>query len=186
MSKRDDILRATLKLIIKSGVQSLTLATILEEANAGYGTLYNHFKSKDELILVLYQDIRKKISHVVLADLDDALDTKRKFDQFVSKYLYYCIDNIDEMNFIEQFSYFYADVNVIVGLDDDGFYDALVQLIKRGQSEDLIKPAKIEVLIQVINGSVMAIARGMRSGKYEFIEKDEKDFLQICWDSVKV
>ncbi|MCH4887098.1 TetR/AcrR family transcriptional regulator [Acidaminobacter sp. JC074] len=185
MSKKDDILQATLKLIIEGGFQSLTLATILEEANAGYGTLYNHFKSKDELILVLYQEIRKKISHIVLADFDDQMDVRSKLNLFVSRYLKYCIDNIDEVNFVEQFSYFYADVNVIVGLDDDGFYSALVDLIKRGQQEKLIKDCKIEVLIQVINGSVMAIARGMRTGKYEFTDKDENAFLQICWDSVK-
>lgn len=185
MSKRDDILQATLKLIIDGGFQSLTLATILNEANAGYGTLYNHFKSKDELILVLYQEIRKKISRVVLADSDDDLDVRSKFDCFITRYLKYCIENIDEVNFVEQFSYFYSDVNVIVGFDDDGFYSALVELIQKGQREKLIKDCKTEVLIQVINGSVMAIARGMRTGKYDLEIEDEKDFLQICWDSIE-
>ncbi|MDX8363493.1 TetR/AcrR family transcriptional regulator [Cytobacillus sp. IB215316] len=185
MSKRDDILKATLNLIIKGGFQSLTLATILNEANAGYGTLYNHFKSKDELIYVLYCDLRKKISHVVLADFNENHTIKQQFDHFVEKYLDFCINNIDEMNFVEQFSYFYSDSATIVGLDDDGFYKALYTLLDTGQKNGLLKKCKIELLIQSINGSVMSLARGVNSGKYRLSDKDKLDYLQICWDSIK-
>jgi AcrR family transcriptional regulator len=186
MSKRDDILQATLKLVIEGGFQSLTIKTILKEAKAGYGTLYNHFENKDDLILVLYTDLRKKISHVVLKSFDENKDTHSKFNHFVSKYLDYCIDNIDEMNFIEQFSYFYADVAVIVGLDDDGFYKALYELIDEGQNANIIKKCKKEIIIQQLNGSVTSLAKGLRTGKYEMTKKDKEDFLQISWDAIKV
>lgn len=185
MSKRDDILKATLNLIIKGGFQSLTMATILEEANAGYGTLYNHFKSKDELIYVLYCDLRKKISHVVLAEFDESQTIKQQFDYFIIKYLNFCINNIDEMNFVEQFSYFYSDSATIVGLDDEGFYKTLCTLISTGQKNGLIKKCKIELLIQSINGSVMSLAKGVNCGKYSLTDEDKSDFLQISWDSIK-
>lgn len=186
MSKREDIMQATLKLIIEGGFQSLTMKTILNEAKAGYGTLYNHFQSKDELILALYTDLRKKISRVVLDQFDDKLDVEGRMKLFVSRYLEYCIDNIDEINFIEQFSYFYADVTVIVGLDDDGFYKTLIDLIDEGQKLNIIRKYKKELIIQQLNGSVTSLAKGLRTGKYDLTLQDKKDFLSLYWDSIKV
>ncbi len=184
MSKRDDILQATLKLIIEGGFQSLTMATILKEAGAGYGTLYNHFKSKDELIFVLYGDLRKKIGHVVLANFDQTASVEDQFKRFVSRYLTYCIENIDEMNFIEQFSYFYADTTTIIGLDDDGFYSTLYEMLQAGQEEGSVKASKLEILIQTVNGAVMSMARGVSGGKFTLTEDDKQDFYRICWDSI--
>ncbi|WP_105614560.1 TetR/AcrR family transcriptional regulator [Vallitalea okinawensis] len=185
MGKRDDILNATLKLIIKDGFENLTLAKILEESKAGSGTLYNYFSSKDDLIKELYKDLRKKISRFVLVDYDNNVSIRIRFEMFVRKYLNYCIDNLDEMNFIEQYSYFYYDSVDIAGMNDDGFYKALLSLLKEGQEQRLVRINRIELLIQIINGIVMSVAKGHNVGKFTLTDQEIQNVVNSCWDSIK-
>ncbi|HHD75009.1 MAG TPA: TetR/AcrR family transcriptional regulator [Nitratifractor sp.] len=51
--KRRDIALACKDVIIKSGVQEPTIATLAKSAGIGKGTFYEYFKSKDELLFEL-------------------------------------------------------------------------------------------------------------------------------------
>jgi TetR/AcrR family fatty acid metabolism transcriptional regulator len=70
--KRSIILEAALKTFVKRGYPETRVSEIANEAKVAEGTLYNYFKSKEELLLALFDekwggiidDIRKKISHL--------------------------------------------------------------------------------------------------------------------------
>ena len=49
--KRINILISALKVFTKKGIGSATIKDIAEEANIGKGTIYEYFKSKDEIVL---------------------------------------------------------------------------------------------------------------------------------------
>ncbi len=49
--KRVNILISALKVFTKKGISSATISDIAEEANIGKGTVYEYFKSKDEIVL---------------------------------------------------------------------------------------------------------------------------------------
>jgi AcrR family transcriptional regulator len=59
-SKREKLLQAAIKLFIKNGFHAVTVDAISDEAGITKKTLYNHFKSKEELILAAlrYRDER--------------------------------------------------------------------------------------------------------------------------------
>ena len=50
VNKKDNILKAALKLFVEQGEQSTSMKWIAKEAKCGIGTMYNYFQSKDELI----------------------------------------------------------------------------------------------------------------------------------------
>lgn len=53
ISKREQIISAALKLFYHDGFNATGIDRIITEAGVSKKTLYNHFKSKDELILVV-------------------------------------------------------------------------------------------------------------------------------------
>jgi len=50
-SKRDELIDAAMRVFYRQGFHSCSLDTVLEEGGISRMTLYNHFKSKDELII---------------------------------------------------------------------------------------------------------------------------------------
>ena len=53
--RREDLIRATLSLIGKSGVRSATVRSIADEAGVTLGLIRHYFSSKDDLINAAYQ-----------------------------------------------------------------------------------------------------------------------------------
>lgn len=81
IDKRSVILDAALMTFVKRGYADTKVAEIASEAGVAEGTLYNYFKSKEELLLALFdekwnsiiKEIREKINH--LDDPNDKLKT---------------------------------------------------------------------------------------------------------------
>ena len=60
MTRREEILCATLELAAEQGLESVSLAQIAKKVGIRTPSLYNHFESKDELIAELYAFIREQ------------------------------------------------------------------------------------------------------------------------------
>lgn len=60
MTRREQILNATLELAAQYGLRSVTLAQIAESVGMKKPSLYNHFKSKDDLVRETYRYVREQ------------------------------------------------------------------------------------------------------------------------------
>ena len=60
MSKKEEIIYATLELAAEYGLKSLSMAQIAKKVGIKKPSLYNHFESKEILIKEMYQLIREK------------------------------------------------------------------------------------------------------------------------------
>ena len=63
MTKKEEIILSTLDLASKYGLKSLSMSQIAESVGIKKPSLYNHFKSKEELINEMYEYIRNKSKH---------------------------------------------------------------------------------------------------------------------------
>ncbi|MGG4345694.1 TetR/AcrR family transcriptional regulator [Paenibacillus lautus] len=59
-TKKEDLLQSAEKLFYEHGFHSIGLKRVIEEANVAIMTLYNHFSSKDELIMEVLKRREKK------------------------------------------------------------------------------------------------------------------------------
>ncbi len=64
--KRDRILDATMKLCLEKGFAKTTMSDLAREMDIGKGTLYEHFRSKDELALSLIEREVDRMQQAVL------------------------------------------------------------------------------------------------------------------------
>lgn len=60
MTKKEEIIYATLDLASEYGLKSLSMSQIAEKVGIKKPSLYNHFESKEELIKEMYKLIREK------------------------------------------------------------------------------------------------------------------------------
>ena len=79
MSKKEEIIYATLELAAEYGLKSLSMAQIAEKVGIKNPSLYNHFESKEILIKEMYQLIREKSKeNISLNNLDHIKDKSAK------------------------------------------------------------------------------------------------------------
>ncbi len=71
MNRREEIIFATLELASQKGLSNVSMAQIAEKMGIQKPSLYNHFKSKDEIIEAMYQCLREKSKErVSSSDID--------------------------------------------------------------------------------------------------------------------
>ncbi|RNB83219.1 TetR/AcrR family transcriptional regulator [Brevibacillus nitrificans] len=60
MKTRNKIINAAHHVFLREGFQQTTIKQIIEHAKTGYGTAYGHFKGKDDLLIILMEDVMNK------------------------------------------------------------------------------------------------------------------------------
>ena len=60
MDRKEEIVYATLELASVNGLRSITMSQIAEKVGIKAPSLYNHFKSKDEIVKAMYSCLREK------------------------------------------------------------------------------------------------------------------------------
>ena len=82
MSKREDILNTALELFIDKGFDNTPTSLISKEAGVATGTLFHHFKSKEELINELYLYLKQDIVKTLYANINK-LDSVRDQMEYI-------------------------------------------------------------------------------------------------------
>ena len=79
MSRKEEIIYATLELASSNGMKGVSMSQIAEKVGIKAPSLYNHFKSKDEIIQEMYRFLRQqamKNSRTVPLDYASAFEKK--------------------------------------------------------------------------------------------------------------
>ena len=80
MSKREDILNTALELFIVRGFDNTPTSLISKEAGVATGTLFHHFRSKEELINELYLYLKQDIVETLQMDMDKLNSVREKME----------------------------------------------------------------------------------------------------------
>lgn len=61
---RNKLKKAAHQIFLKEGFQNTTVNQIIKQAKTGYGTAYGHFKGKDEILIVLMEDVMNQFTEI--------------------------------------------------------------------------------------------------------------------------
>ncbi|MNK11797.1 Fatty acid metabolism regulator protein [compost metagenome] len=182
--KRTQIIHAALKLFVTNGAHAVTIAQIAGEAGVGIGTVYKHFKSKEDIIQQIWIWQKAEESAYVFKNYTAKDSIKDRFNFLWEKVIRYFIEHPLEF----QFSYQFAASPVLtreiheIAMKDFLLFDALYE---EGLAEDLFKPLTARHLrlytFSTINGWILwAIDE-----QVTFSEDTISLFLQMAWDAIK-
>lgn len=183
--KEELIMKATLDLVAQGGLAGITMAAIGKAARLGMGTMYVYFKSKEELINVLYKKLKQENTKRIL-DLDNVTDPypvmlKRVWINYVKDRIehhkeHFFIDQCTNSHFLDRSSKTITDQT----------FGAFHELLDAGKKQFLVKDLDNELLTAHLIGSANSIAALIRSGKRKLDQALVTSGFTLAWDSIKM
>lgn len=157
MDKQQDILNAALHLFVEAGFHGTPTSRIAKQAGVANGTLFYYFKTKEELIVALYNTIRYRFHTQAFADHDPASGLRESLETAFTRSLDWAASHKAEFYFMQQF-----EASPYYQLPDKGNLsrqnDALLNIIRQGVGEGVLKHMPVELLSLLIEQQIRTVS----------------------------
>lgn len=183
--KRKEILSAALKLFVEYGFHGTPTSKIAAEAGVANGTLFHYYKTKEDLMIVLYNDIKNELNSYALSrtSCNETLETKFK-TMFIYT-IYWALDNREKFYYIHQF-HFSPHFTKISPETIQEQSTCHIRLIQAGIDSKLLKQLPLEFLLTVVSSHVFGIYQYLI--KVGFSESKQKKVIEeayeMLWDMI--
>ena len=180
--KRAALLQAALELFTEQGFHGASTAQIARHAGVASGTLFFHFKSKEELIHELFEEIRLKIDQRIQKSFDVEIPVRERFLLTFSILLHYFLENPREFKLVEQyhFSPFSKQEDSRCVADNP-----LRVLLLQAREQALIKDAPLLFLEAVAFGPIISLAKEHAIHGTPVDAEIVRLTTEACWDGLK-
>lgn len=186
MSKKDDILNATLELVMEEGLHSLTFSKIFKKANVGSGTLYNYFKNMDELIYTLYEISFRDLSQEVLKNYEPEARVYQRFKHLIEGCLKYSLHYPERLVFVTDLIYSPYMPEKYRDTESNQIFSEIFNLVKLGQEKGLIREMNPNLSLSMIFGIIFFGVKGTLIKKYSLDEYQISQIVESCWKAIKI
>jgi AcrR family transcriptional regulator len=183
MDKRDSIINAALKLFVDNGFHGTATGKIAQEAGVANGTLFQYFKTKDELVIALYIHIKDELSEYISKSTADNADIKETIKSQVLSSLYWALDNRTKFRFIQQFH-----TSPYIGQVEQDLIEKQLEphltLIQKGIKQGVIKPLSPELIYSLMSNQVFGLYQFVISKKLSKAKQYQtiQTTFEMLWD----
>lgn len=178
MGKREDILNATIFLIAEEGIMSTTISNILKKASTGYGTLYNYFDSKEDLLLEVYISIINSINSYIFNNINTSIDSDLVFKFTINKYLDYCLEHHYEFTALETLRTIPDICSTVKDTETSNLQ--LFNVIKKCEDDGIISSRNEGYNIYLLLGMVATFVKYYRGNEINITDKIKNDLVESC------
>lgn len=182
--KKEDIFRTALKLF-RNGIDSVGLREIATACGMKAPSLYNHFKSKEDLVRTLYRESYGIYTSELKSVIRTDVTFKENLFNMISCIYRLYFEDTDRFYFllVNQFSF----LKYIKMEDEGNMVSFLSSFITQGQlMNEIRRDMSSELLSVIVIGIVQQPAVG------SFYDRVKDDLLlelpkisEICWNSIK-
>lgn len=182
------ILEAALALWSSSDSESLTIGNIQKKSGVSIGSLYHHFKDKDDILLTLYLEGLKRYQEGILTTLKASLDAETGIKSVVIWHLDWVRQNPQWKSFLmedsRQPSKEFLDNQQAINAEFYQGLDAWMRpLVKAGQMKDL----PWDLLSALVLGPAQTYSRHWLAGRsVSPLPEAKAVFSQAAWRAVRV
>jgi AcrR family transcriptional regulator len=183
MNKKELIINAALNLFVENGFHGTATSKIAKEAGVANGTLFHHYKTKDELILALYLDINTRLTEYIQTNASKDKSFELTFKSLFTNTLEWAQEHPQEFYFIQQFhnSPFLSLVSREELMRQTKPH---LEMIDDGIKNKVLKPLPSEFLLSLINSHIYGINQYM--SKADLSSQKQKQLIhdasEIMWD----
>lgn len=113
MERKEEIILASLELASENGLQSVSMNQIAKKIGIKAPSLYNHFKSKDEIVKAMYSYLREKAQQNRTAGFADPEECSSKsLEQILTESLTAYLGLITDQNMMRFFRVLYSERSI--------------------------------------------------------------------------
>ena len=162
LDKRSAILNNALDLLVEHGFHNTPMSLISKEAGVSAGIIYHYFESKEELILELYREIKKKFAEFLFVGDLLQMDVLDGLTQSWLKAYHFYVLHPKETLFLEQF-----ENSPYYNLCKNEFEASIRPVVERVEAEmeaGRIIKLPFEVLVTMTFGIATSLAKQQING----------------------
>ncbi len=161
---KEKLMRAAMDIVAADGFGAATTAAIADRSGMAEGTLYRHFKSKDELMIAAYRQLKADVFERVSAETGDSASIRdRARAMWLGMWNTYCHD-LPAFTFGQRFGES-ALSSQEGGTAHERIMDHLCAIIKDGQVSGEIRDLPRDVLVAFFFPPMMAMLKQFNQGK---------------------
>ncbi|KAB2914742.1 MAG: TetR/AcrR family transcriptional regulator [Bacteroidetes bacterium] len=162
--KKAEILASALKLFVESGFHGTPTSKIAKEAGVANGTLFHYYKTKDDLIIGLYIDIKSKLGACIRPQGLPGEDTKATCKRNYVDALYWAMNNEAEFRFVQQFSS--SPYLMLITPDEMKKQSkAWLSMIEEGIVKGEVEPLPLEYINTLISSNIYGLHQYLSMAK---------------------
>ena len=181
MKTEEKILRSALELFATRGIDKTSTAQISSDAGIAAGTLFVHFKTKQDLVDTLYLRIKRSAFAGMHGSMDPNSTVEDDVKAISASLISYYLSNYHELVFLELVE---DDPQVSLEAIAAGSeaYRSISELVQEHLDKGILKRIGLELLQNLIWGMVKSIVKQCRkSGTKEI----DPVYLDVIWDAIK-
>jgi len=157
--KRRDIALACKNIVLENGIDKLSVASLAKEAGIGKGTIYEYFKTKEEIVFAITSILMQEHSEKLHRDLEKLTDTKAKVKRFSA--FFFSEEEKDLREIYKEFIALSLRAPTAEMLDFQTesfhiYYDWFKKIIEKGIENQELKPESIHLCV-----GIFVVAKGM-------------------------
>jgi len=179
------LFEATVKLVNEIGFASSSVSKITKEANVSPSTVYVFFKSKEDLLVSTYIEIKRNMSEALLDDFDDILPIRDIIKSVWFGMFKYISNNLKYYEYLEQF----ANSPYSSLVDHEALEKHFIPIIKvldRAIEQKIIKNVDRSFLSAFMFHPISRLANPRLSHGLELDEEDLETAFTMAWDAIKL
>jgi AcrR family transcriptional regulator len=178
IKKRQDIIEAAMKLFVEKGVEGTTTREIAELAQAGEGTMFRHYKSKEALAWEIFDESLTRLIHEFEESTSHFTSAKDKIKSMIDKcYSLYETDRI-RCAYLLLVEHTAAHA---MPADYRTPVKVLTEIIRQGQAQGEIENSDAAVTTALVMGAILRVPLFKYYGQ---IQQDLRELVETVNQSV--
>lgn len=176
---------AALQCFVERGFHGTAIPQIAEKADIAAGTIYHYFESKEALVNALYRTWKATVAQRVFTAFPQGAPVRTQFQVMWNEMVGFALGAPTAFAFIELHNHAsYLDAESIA--IDRTVKDFTLGVIRRAQTEGLVKPVEAYVLMELVFGAFIGMMRAHWENRISLTPEVLVGAEQACWDTIAI
>jgi AcrR family transcriptional regulator len=184
-TKREALVRATIKLVNNNGFHAAPMSRIAKMAEVSPGTIYLYFENKQDLINQVYIEVKASFSNFAFMDYEEHFSVEKGFEKIWKNIAVFKLKDVEEAMFLSQCDNtpMMDEASRKEGLKH---LQPLLDLWVRGQNEGIIKKVS-PYMLYAFSIYPMAFLMNMQQRElYQLSSNHIDEAYKMAWNSIKI
>jgi len=179
------IYRAAMMVINQDGFQGCSMTKIAAAADLSPATIYLYFENKDDMIKKLFIHLKQKMGHSYFNTATDLSPSKGTFRTIWINHYQYIIENIEEYNFLENFS----NCPLIDHIEKENNHDYCPNfetLFDQSKAAKLLQPLTNDIIYSLLFAPISQMVKKSKSQGKSLSTNDLIQIFDASWKAVSL
>jgi AcrR family transcriptional regulator len=187
MDKQKEILNAALKLFVEFGFHGTPTSKIANEAGVANGTLFHYYKTKDDLVIALYNSIKQDLSAYLFSKIGEHDSLETKFKTIFIHTLNWALAHRQQFYYIQQFHLSPHITKISEEVIQQQTKPHLM-LIEEGMKAKVLKPMPVQLNYTLVSSYIFGIYQYLTSTDLSPAKQKKiiADSYQMMWEMISI